>query len=139
MAFIVQLTGAAGTGKTYSMKTYVEKNPDSIYYINCDGKPLAWAGWRSQFSTAKKNYLETSDVDTITTVLRGISDKRPDIKVVVVDTITAIENDMEMRDMKKSGFDEPHTCRIKTHLTAGNSLEFCTLQRSYEIWASVNV
>ncbi len=44
MAFIVQLTGAAGTGKTYSMKTYVEKNPDSIYYINCDGKPLAWAG-----------------------------------------------------------------------------------------------
>lgn len=67
----------------------------------------------------KKNYLETSDVDTITTVLRGISDKRPDIKVVVVDTITAIENDMEMRDMKKSGFDEPHTCRIKTSLIAG--------------------
>jgi len=38
--------------------------------------------------------------------LRGISDQRPDIKVVMVDTITAIENDMEMRDMKKSGYDK---------------------------------
>lgn len=83
--------------------------------------------------------METSDTDTITKVLRGISDQRLDIKVVMIDTITAIENDMEMRDMKKSGYDESYTCRIKTHLIAGNSLESYTLQRSYEIWASVNV
>ncbi len=38
-------------------------------------------------------------------MLKGISASRPDVKVVVVDTITAIENDMEMRDMKKSGYD----------------------------------
>lgn len=39
-------------------------------------------------------------------MLKGISSSRPDIQVVIVDTITAIENDMEMRDMKKSGYDK---------------------------------
>ena len=122
MAFVVQLTGAPGTGKTYSIKRLVEKYPDSVYYINADGKPLAWAGWRTEFSKEKKNYIETSDIGTITKVLQGVSAQRPEIKVVIVDTITAIENDMEMRDMKKSGFDERNTCRSKTSLIAGISL-----------------
>ena len=138
MAFVVQLTGGPGTGKTFSMKSLTEKYPDSVYYINCDGKPLAWAGWRSQFSKDKKNYIETSDVDTITTVLKGISSYRSDIKVVIVDTITAIENDMEMRDFKKSSFDES-ICRIKTHLIAGITLELYTLQHNHETWISANV
>jgi hypothetical protein len=87
----------------------------------------------------KKNYAVTTDIDSIMDILSGVSNFRPEIKIIIVDTITAIENDMEMRDMKKAGYDEIHTCRIKTHLIAGNSLEVYTLQRSYEIWASVNV
>ncbi len=39
-------------------------------------------------------------------MLTGISEKRPDIKIVIVDTISAIENDMEMRDAKKPGFNK---------------------------------
>lgn len=41
MAFVVQLTGPAGTGKTRSA---VDLDSKSTYYINADGKPLAWAG-----------------------------------------------------------------------------------------------
>lgn len=72
-------------------------------------------------------------------MLQGVSAQRPDIKVVIVDTITAIENDMEMRDMKKSGFDEATICRIKTHLIAGIALEFYTLQHNHETWISATV
>lgn len=44
MAIAVQVTGPAGSGKTFALRALVEKYPSGVYYINADKKPLPWAG-----------------------------------------------------------------------------------------------
>lgn len=115
MAVLVQITGEPGTGKTYSIKTL---DPKTSYYIDADGRGLAWAGWRDSYNSELKNYAKLSDPKQIATVLTTISEKRPDVKVAIVDTINTIMTDKEHNDRKKPGFDEDH-CRIKISLIAG--------------------
>ena len=106
MALAIQITGTPGSGKTFSLKSLVAKFPNEVYYINADRKPMPWAGWRSVFSEARKNYVETSDIPTIFNYLKGISEKRPDIKICVVDTINTMMSDKEMKERKIKGFDK---------------------------------
>jgi predicted AAA+ superfamily ATPase len=40
----MQITGPAGSGKTFGIKQLVKKYPGQVYYVNCDGKPLSYAG-----------------------------------------------------------------------------------------------
>jgi DNA transposition AAA+ family ATPase len=44
MAIVCQVSGQAGTGKTYAVKGLIEKYPDQVYFINADKKPMTWAG-----------------------------------------------------------------------------------------------
>lgn len=129
MATIVQLSGPPGTGKTWGVK-YLD--PAKTFCISTDKKGLSWAGWRKDYNKEKKNYLETSDLPTIYKVLKAISDNRPEIKYITIDTLNSITSDMVMLEMKKASFDKA-ICRIKTSLIAGNSLEIILLQSSYEI------
>ena len=79
--------GESGSGKTTAMRTL---NPEETYYIDCDGKGLSWKGWRNQYNAEKKNYLRTDNQNDVLAVMRGISDKRPNIKNIVIDTINSI-------------------------------------------------
>ena len=100
MAVLVQVTGEPGTGKSYSSKTL---NPKTTYMIDCDGKGLAWAGWRADYNSANKNYAQSvSDTKSVFRLLKAISDTRDDIKCVVVDTISTMMSDEEVRAMKKT-------------------------------------
>lgn len=47
-----------------------------------------------------------SNAHEIAMIMKSVSEKRPDIKVLIVDTINTIMSDMEMEDMKKSGYDK---------------------------------
>lgn len=57
-------------------------------------------------SKERKNYVVTSDVNTIIDYLKIISDKRPNVKIVIIDTISTIMSDKEMADRKKVGYDK---------------------------------
>ena len=135
MATLVQITGAPSTGKSRGVK---ELDPKTTFYIDADKKGLPWAGWKKSYSAEAKNYIKTSDLDTIRAVLASINTKAPHIKTVVIDTINGILTDKVMLDMKKASFDE-FNCRIKIPLIAGISLEVCTLQSNHETWISLNV
>ena len=93
--------GESGSGKTTSMRTM---DPDTTYYIDCDGKGLAWKGWRKQYNTEKKNYCVSRDIPKITDLIVNISEKRPDIKVIVVDTLNTCMVDKEVKGMKETGY-----------------------------------
>jgi adenylate kinase family enzyme len=103
MSRVIAIAGESGSGKTTSLRNL---DPKSTYIIDSDRKGLSWKGWKSQYNKEEKNYYQTSDINKISTVLSGISEKAPHIKVVVIDTINTIMIDDEMKRMREKGFDK---------------------------------
>lgn len=95
--------GESGSGKTSAMRTL---KPEQTYYIDCDGKGLNWKGWRAQYSAERKNYLCSDDQNLILKTMRAISDKRDDIKVIVIDTLNAIMIADERRRTNEKTYDK---------------------------------
>lgn len=95
--------GESGSGKTTAMRTL---KPEETYYIDCDGKGLSWKGWREQYSVEKKNYYKTTVQDTILKLMQKISDKAPNIKNIVIDTINSVMIADERRRMNEKNFDK---------------------------------
>lgn len=98
---MICVMGESGSGKTTSMRTL---NPDTTYYIDCDGKGLAWKGWRKQYNAEKKNYCVSRDIPKITDLMVNISTKKPEVKVIVVDTLNTCMVDKEVKGMKETGY-----------------------------------
>lgn len=103
MSRAIAIMGESGSGKTTAMRTL---NPDETYYIDCDGKGLSWKGWRNQYNAEKKNYIRTDKQDKVLTIMRGISEKCPNIRSIVIDTANSIMVADEFRRMKEKGFDK---------------------------------
>lgn len=103
MATLVQVSGLPGTGKTSGLYTF---NPKELFVIDCDKKGLAWAGWRKNYNGDNENYIAVSDIATIFKVLKMISDERPDIKYIAVDTISGIMSDALMLERRKPNHDQ---------------------------------
>lgn len=103
MSKVICVAGESGSGKTTSMRNL---DPFSTFYFDCDKKGLSWKGWKNQYSSSNKNYKATSDAKYIESVLRGISEKSPQIKVAVVDTLNGIMIDDEFARAKEKGYDK---------------------------------
>ena len=103
MSKAICVMGESGSGKTTAMRTL---DPETTYYIDCDGKGLSWKGWRQQYNTEKKNYFRSDDQNQILTVMHGVSEKRSEIKNIVIDTANSIMIADEFRRMKDKGNDK---------------------------------
>lgn len=101
MSRLILLMGESGAGKTTSLRTL---NSDETYYIDCDRKGLNWRGWREQYNKKKKNYYSTRDIPSISNVLKGLNEQRPEIHAVVIDTLNTCMVDQEVKGMKETGF-----------------------------------
>lgn len=100
---VICIMGESGSGKTTSMRNL---DPASTFYFDCDKKGLSWKGWKTQYNAEKKNYIRTSDADTVMRYMLNISEKAPHIKTVIVDTINGIMIDDEFARMKEKGYDK---------------------------------
>lgn len=103
MAVGILVMGESGSGKTTSLRNLP---PEQTYFIDADKKKMAWKGFRKQYNSENKNYIATDEPNKIYGLLKGISDKCPNIKYVVVDTINAIMVSEEMRRSKEKNFDK---------------------------------
>ena len=103
MSRAIVVMGESGSGKTTAMRTL---NPEETYYIDCDGKGLSWKGWRDQYSSEKKNYYKTTVQDTIQKLMQNISDKAPNVKNMVIDTINSVMIADERRRMNEKNYDK---------------------------------
>lgn len=103
MSKSILIMGESGSGKTTSMRNL---DPAETFYIDCDKKGLSWKNWKEQYNEKNKNYMATSDVQTIMSLLSKISNEQPQIKIVVLDTLNAIMIDDEFSRMKEKGYDK---------------------------------
>lgn len=101
MSRLICIMGESGSGKTTSMRTL---DPAITYYIDSDGKGLAWKGWRSQYSTEKRNYVVSRDIPSIRDLVVNISQKKPETKIIVIDTLNTCMVDKEVKGMKENGY-----------------------------------
>lgn len=87
MANLIAIVGASGSGKSSSIRTL---DPKETFIINVASKPLPFKGWRSKYAIWSKdnpngNYINSSDVSTISKVLNYINTKRLEIKNVIIE------------------------------------------------------
>lgn len=101
MSKLICIMGESGSGKTTSMRTL---DPSTTYYIDSDGKGLAWKGWRNQYNAEKRNYVVSRDIPSIRDLIVNISQKKPDTKVIVIDTLNTCMVDKEVKGMKENGY-----------------------------------
>jgi len=94
MSKMCAIVGPPASGKTTGCRFL---DPKETFIINADGKELSWVGAGKTFNAENKNYFATSDLDLIAKSVVKIHDTRPDIKVVVIDTINTPMSDEEMR------------------------------------------
>lgn len=103
MSKAILVMGESGSGKTTSIRNL---DPKRTYYIDCDGKGLSWKRWKTQYNSEAKNYLRSDDQNVIMKVMNGVADTRPEITVIVIDTLNAIMVADERRRAKEKGFDK---------------------------------
>ena len=103
MAKVICIAGESGSGKTTSMRNL---DPASTYYIDADRKGLSWKGWRKQYCNENKNYYAGDNADVVRVVVKKIDKERPDVKVIIIDTINALMVADEMRRSKEKGYDK---------------------------------
>lgn len=103
MSKTICIMGESGSGKTTSLRNL---DPATTYILDCDKKGLSWRGWRKAYNAEAKNYHVTDYPEEVHGILSGISTMRPNIKVVVVDTINGLMVADEMRRSKEKGYDK---------------------------------
>ena len=104
MARTLSVMGESGSGKTTSIRTL---DPKTTFIIDCDRKGLCWKGWKKQYNKENKNYVATSQIDTIWECLKRVSyQDLANVKVVVIDTLNGIMIDDEFRRMHEKNYDK---------------------------------
>lgn len=103
MARMLCIMGESGSGKTTSLRTL---DPASTMIIDCDKKGLSWRGWKKQYSIERKNYFATDSVSQVQGMMLKVATTRPEIKVIVIDTIGSLMVSDEMKRMKEKGYDK---------------------------------
>lgn len=93
MSALVGIVGPAGSGKSTSF--FPEEklgimglDPKETFVINVSGKPFPFRGWRKTFlpfNGKEGNYLNAEDANIIAKAMIFISEKRPEIKNIVID------------------------------------------------------
>ena len=101
MSKVICIMGESGSGKTTSMRNL---DPKTTYYIDCDGKGLAWKGWRKQYNAENKNFYQCRDIKEITDILLGIDKRFATVKTVVVDTLNTCMLEHEISEMRNGGY-----------------------------------
>lgn len=87
MGNLIAVVGPSGSGKSTSLETL---NPKETVLINVAAKPLPFKGWKSNYTPLTQtggNYASFSDSKSICATITHISEKRPEIKTVVLDDV----------------------------------------------------
>lgn len=79
-------------------------DPKTTYIINVLKKPLPFPGSGKNFNIERKNMAPISEWDRITSLLQAISDKRPEIKDVIVDDASFIMSIEFFKRARETGY-----------------------------------
>jgi hypothetical protein len=87
MAQSILVIAESGSGKSTSIENL---DPKETFIINVANKPLPFKGWKKKYTIWSKdnptgNMYDKSTVPNIEACIKYVNDKRPDIKVLVID------------------------------------------------------
>lgn len=113
MASKILCLGESGTGKSHSIQ-YL--NPKTTVVICPDRKELPFKGSRKTYTTvigedgkpkySQSNYIEINSMKLIRELVGKIAVGRPEVKDIVIDTVTYAMIESVMREIKTKGFDK---------------------------------
>lgn len=108
MSNLSVIIGESGTGKSTSIRNL---NANETFIINIIDKPLPFRGYRSKYKSmtgdgTEGNYYATDDYVKIIKVLNHISNKRTDIKTIIIDDFQFVMTNEFMRRVMERGFDK---------------------------------
>jgi hypothetical protein len=108
MAQSVLIIAESGSGKSTSIETL---NPKETFIINVANKPLPFKGWKSKYLLWSKENLTGNlygkpEADNIVACLKYVSDKRPEIKTIVIDDFQYMSGFEYMEKALDKGYDK---------------------------------
>jgi hypothetical protein len=104
MARTILVIGESGSGKTTSIRNLDYK---TTFVFDCDRKGLSFKSWKKFYNVENKNYLATSNIDSIWACLKRINNQDlTHIKTVIIDTLNGIMIDDEFKRMNEKNYDK---------------------------------
>lgn len=105
MAHGILIVGPSGSGKSTSLE-YLD--PKSTFIINVKNKPLPFKGWKTNYQALSKentsgNYMGTDNPATILATMQHVSDKMPNIKVLIIEDFQYMAANEFMNRAKETG------------------------------------
>jgi len=87
MAQGILIIAESGAGKSTSIETL---NPQETFIINVANKPLPFKGWKKKYTLWSRdnpagNMYDKASAENIEACLKYVSEKRPEIKTIVID------------------------------------------------------
>lgn len=108
MAELIAIVGESGSGKTTSIRNL---NPEEVFIISTTGKRPGIRGAKKKYPDVKLtnegftgNFYTTSNVDNIGKMMKLVSTKRPEIKVIIVDDYQYIQAFESMDRVDEKGY-----------------------------------
>lgn len=108
MAQGILIIAESGAGKSTSIETL---NPQETFIINVANKPLPFKGWKKMYTPWSKentsgNLYNSAEPAKIEACLRYISEKRPEIKTIVVDDMQYMSSFEYFERATEKGYDK---------------------------------
>ena len=101
MGKILIVLGPTGSGKSRSIKNL---NPEETMVVNVLKKDLPFRGSSSMYSMEKKNTVNLSDWDKVTTFITNVSNGMSHIKNLIIDDSRYIMEKEFMKRAKETGY-----------------------------------
>jgi IS4 transposase len=104
MSELIAIVGPSGEGKSTAIRTL---NPKETFIINVLGKNLPFKSWKSSYSVADPktgtgNYIEEDNSDEIIKIIKYVSEKRTDVKNLILDDVHySMTNEFMARSLEK--------------------------------------
>lgn len=103
MSKLLAVVGSSGTGKSTSIESL---DPKETFIINVVGKDLPFRGSRSKYNKDNKNYYDTKDPVVMVDLLKKISEKKPQVKNVIIDDFQYIMATEFIERAMEKGYDK---------------------------------
>lgn len=112
MANKILIEGKSGTGKSYAARNL---DPKSTFIFCADKKALPFKGWKANYKeeyqedgtlTKDSNFIRSNSFEDMTKYVNLVNKFRPEIKVVIIDTISMAMNKSFMAAANEKGYDK---------------------------------
>jgi ABC-type dipeptide/oligopeptide/nickel transport system ATPase component len=103
MSRLIGIVGPSGSGKSTALRNL---DPKSTYVINVLGKDLPFKNSGKMYNANSKNYFASESYSEIIGILKAISEKREDIKTIVIDDIGFLMQTEFFNRASEKGYDK---------------------------------